>query len=84
MRTITVNSRRKTVFVTPNSEEGGWDVKVGRGPVAYHSKLQQEAIAWGRELAKELKAEFRVQDKHGQFCIADSYGGDPFPPRDER
>ena len=42
---------------------------------------QGDAIAVGRENARNQHSELRIQGRDGRFREARSYGNDPFPPR---
>jgi Uncharacterized protein conserved in bacteria (DUF2188) len=42
---------------------------------------QGDAIAAGREIARNQHSELRIQGRDGKFREAWSYGNDPFPPR---
>jgi len=42
---------------------------------------QGDAIAAGREIARNQHSELRIQGRDGTFREAWSYGNDPFPPR---
>ena len=42
---------------------------------------QGDAIAAGREIARNQHSELRIQRRHGRFREAWSYGDDPFTPR---
>lgn len=43
---------------------------------------QAEAIAAGITVAKNQQSELIIQGRNGQFRSKDSYGNDPFPPKD--
>lgn len=45
---------------------------------------QREAINAGRNLAKKTHGELRIHRADGTIRDSDSYGNDPFPPRDRR
>ncbi|WP_337264057.1 MULTISPECIES: DUF2188 domain-containing protein [unclassified Serratia (in: enterobacteria)] len=67
------------------SAEGGWVVKKGGSQRATkHFDTQQEAIDWGREVAKNQEAELYIHGKDGQIREKNSYGKDPFPPKDKK
>jgi hypothetical protein len=67
------------------STSGGWDVKKGGASRASkHFDTQQEAINYGREVAKNQKAEFYVHGRDGRIREKDSYGKDPLPPKDKK
>lgn len=64
---------------------GGWAIKKGgsdRATKVYDT--QNEAIAHGREIAKNQGAEFYIHGRDGKIREKDSYGRDPNPPRDKR
>lgn len=42
---------------------------------------QSEAIAFGRNVARNQRTELRIQGESGRFREAWSYGNDPFPPK---
>jgi hypothetical protein len=43
--------------------------------------LQSDAMATGREIARNQLFELRIQGCDGNFREAGNYGNDPFPPR---
>ena len=45
---------------------------------------QREAIDAGRQLAQRSQGELRIHRRDGAIRDSDSYGNDPFPPRDGR
>ncbi|MEC4586494.1 DUF2188 domain-containing protein [Bacillus safensis] len=60
----------------------GWQVK-GAGnkkPSSVH-QTQQDAIAAGREIARNQESELLIHGKDGKIRARDSYGNDPFPPK---
>lgn len=75
---------KKTQHVVKTTD-GDWAVKKGgssRATKVY--KTQKEAITRGREIAKSQKAEFYIHGRDGKIREKDSYGDDPFPPRDKK
>lgn len=48
------------------------------------SETQKEAIERGREIAKNEGSELVIHGRDGKIRDKDSYGKDPFPPKDER
>ena len=61
----------------------GWAVKgAGASRATSVHTTQREAIEHGREIAKNQKTEFFIHGQNGQIRERDSYGNDPFPPRD--
>ena len=75
---------KKTQHVV-RSLNGGWDVKKGGASRASkHFDTQQEAIGYGREVAKKQNAEFYIHGKDGRIRDKDSYGKDTCPPKDKK
>lgn len=71
-----------TQHVVPSDE--GWAVKKGGSDKASKRfDTQQDAIDWGREVAKNQKAEFYIHGRDGKIREKDSYGNDPCPPKDK-
>ena len=65
--------------------DGGWAVKKGGSSRASkHFDTQNEAIVWGRNVAKNQHAEFYIHGKDGRIREKDSYENDPMPPRDKK
>jgi tetratricopeptide (TPR) repeat protein len=73
----------KNYHVVPT--EGGWAVRRERSDKAgsVHD-TQREAIEVGRERAIRDHGELVIHDTHGRIRDKDSYGNDPFPPRDTK
>jgi ketosteroid isomerase-like protein len=69
----------KNVHVVPG--EAGWDVKVEGNNRGAHFRTQNEAIEAGRKLARGNRSEHIVHGRDGRIRQRDSYGRDPFPPR---
>jgi hypothetical protein len=42
------------------------------------------AIEHGRSIAKAQKAEFYIHGRDGRIREKDSYGKDPYPPKDKK
>lgn len=77
-------SNPKNVHVVPNPN-GGWDVKrEGQGFPISHRDTQQAAIDAGRDTARINQGELVIHGRDGKIRDKDSYGNDPFPPRDSR
>ncbi|MDX1914842.1 MAG: DUF2188 domain-containing protein [Methylophilus sp.] len=65
--------------------DGGWAVKKGGSEKASRVfETQKEAIDYGRQVAKNQGAEFYVHGKDGKIRTKDSYGNDPYPPKDKK
>ena len=71
---------RKTHYVVPNSDRGGWEVKRGGASKASkHFDGKKDAEQYGREVSKNQRTEFVI---HGRR--SDSHGNDPYPPKGYR
>ena len=71
------------VYVLP-TKNGKWAVK-SRGATKRHRIVdtQAEAIQLGRRIAMNRGSELIVHRTDGSIRSKDSYGEDPFPPRDK-
>lgn len=70
--------------VIPNTG-GGWAVKNSGALRASRTfGTQAEAIAYGRDAAKSSQSELYIHGRDGTIKNKNSYGNDPFPPRDKR
>ncbi len=73
--------RKKHVHVTYKNDQ--WNVKsenTSRASYLYDTK--EQALNRGREIAMKKHVELIIHGKNGKIQDADSYGKDPFPPRD--
>ena len=62
----------------------GWAIKgEGNKRVTKVTKTQKEAIDVAREIAKNQKSELIIQNTEGKIRSKDSYGNDPYPPKDK-
>jgi hypothetical protein len=60
----------------------GWAVKgEGNSKATVVTKTQGQAIDKGREIAKNQESELIIHRPNGQIRDKDSYGNDPFPPK---
>ena len=74
---------KKNVHVVKRSD--GWAVKKeGNKKASSVHKTQQQAIDVGRDAAKNEKSELVIHKRDGKIRDKDSYGNDPFPPRDTK
>lgn len=72
---------KKAVHITPKGI--GWKVKSANADRAVKvTSTQAEAIQIGRRIAMNRGAELIVHRTDGTIRSKDSYGADPFPPRD--
>ncbi len=61
----------------------GWAVKLAKAefPLSEH-RTKAEALKVGTSLAKSFGVEHVIHGKDGKIQDRDSYGPDPFPPKD--
>jgi uncharacterized protein YdaT len=73
----------KNQHVVPRGD--GWAVRgEGNKRVTSTSETQREAIEQGREIAKKEGSELVIHGRNGKIRDKDSFGNDPFPPRDRK
>ena len=69
------------VHTVPAVEREGWWNKVD-GKVLSRHRIKSAAVAAGREIARRLMLEHTIHLEDGQIGEKNSYGNDPFTPRD--
>jgi uncharacterized protein YdaT len=63
----------------------GWGVRgEGNSRDTSHHRTQGDAIERAREIARNERSEVVIHDRRGRIRDNDSYGHDPYPPRDRR
>lgn len=73
---------RKSNHVVPS--DSGWAVrKSGAVKASRTFSTKDSAIAYARQLSKSEKTELYVHKRNGMIENKDSYGKDPFPPKDK-
>lgn len=72
----------KDVHVVPRGDSWA-TVRPGNGRASGLFDTQQQAINQGRRIAQNDHAELLIHGQNGQIRSRDSYGHDPFPPRDK-
>ena len=71
----------KNQHITPHPD-GGWQVKgAGNFRATVRTDTQYDAIAIGREIARNQHSELVIHGTDGRIRAKDSYGNDPFPPK---
>ncbi|KAA9239230.1 MULTISPECIES: DUF2188 domain-containing protein [Aerococcus] len=71
----------KNQHVTPKGEK--WQlIGAGNKRATKFFDTQAQAAKYGREVAKHQKSELLIHRKDGKIRSKDSYGNDPFPPKD--
>ena len=70
----------KNQYVVRNGDQ--WAVRgEGNSKATQKFDTQKEAIAFGRNIARNQEAELRIQGRDAKFREAWSYGNDPCPPK---
>ena len=77
--------RGEEVHTVPDARREGWWVNEYRGKVVgRRHRTKEVAVAAGRAIAQKVFAEHVIHRKDGVIKEKNSYGNDPFPPRDGR
>jgi hypothetical protein len=71
------------VHTVPNKEGSGWVNKVGSEVVSRHH-TKETAVGKGASIARDNKSEHVIHNKNGVISEKNSYGNDPYPPKDKR
>jgi len=72
--------KNKNVHIVPTKV---WGVKKdGNKRNTFTSLTKSQAIEIGRKIAKRERLELVIHNSDGKISDKDSYGNDPFPPRD--
>ncbi len=75
---------RRTQHVVPNPKSG-WDVKKGGASKSTKRfRRKSDAVDFARGVSRNQKAELVIHGKDGKIQRTDSYGNDPYPPKDAR
>ena len=75
---------KKNQHVVPN-QKGGWSVRASGATRASRSfETQADAVAHARDVAKREHVELYVHRRDGTIRDRNSYGSDPFPPKDRK
>lgn len=63
----------------------GWAVKgEGNSKATKVTSTQKEAITKAETMAKNQKTDTKIHGRDGKIRAGNSYGNDPFPPRDKK
>jgi uncharacterized protein YdaT len=74
---------KRDIHVVPHQD--GWATKKEGAERAGHiTRTQQQAIEKAGEQARREKVEVVIHRRDGRIRDSDSYGNDPFPPRDKK
>lgn len=79
-----MSTRRKSNHVIPSKAQG-WSVKKsGATKATRNFNTKDEAVKYGRSISKSEKTELYIHKRDGTIQHRNSYGNDPFPPRDNK
>lgn len=74
----------KNQHVVPNPG-GGWQIKgEGNTKATKITDTKNEAISIGRDIAKNQQSELVIHNQDGKISNKNSFGNDPFPPKDKK
>jgi hypothetical protein len=63
----------------------GWGVKgEGNSKLTAKTDTKADALKIGKEIAKNQQSELTILGKDGKIQNKNSYGNDPFPPKDNK
>ena len=69
--------------VVPNN--GQWQVKrQGSEKATKNFETQKQAIDYARSIAIKQQSELVIHGRDGRIRDKDSYGNDPYPPKDKK
>lgn len=75
--------KKRDIHVVPHKD--GWATrKEGAGKAGSVHGTQSQAIDKARGQAQRERTEVVIHRKDGRIRDSDSYGNDPFPPRDRK
>lgn len=75
---------RKSNHVVPSKVHGWAVIKSGATRASRSFGSKDAAVKYARTISKNERTELYIHKKDGTIQNRDSYGNDPFPPRDKR
>ena len=75
--------RGRGVHTVPAAQGSGW-CNTSDGRVLSRHRTKDAAVDAGRAMAKQLRVEHTIHRLDGVISAKNSYGNDPYPPRDGR
>ena len=76
-------TRGKNQHVVPTKD--GWAViGAGNERATIIVPTQKKAIAIAEKIARAQRSDTKIHGRDGKFRAGNSYGNDPFPPRDKK
>ena len=77
-------SNKRDIHVVPH-KDGGWATKKeGASRAGHRTRTQKQSIDIARDQAIRERSEVVIHRPDGRIRDSDSYGRDPFPPRDRK
>lgn len=65
--------------------ENGWTVKgAGNTKATKITQTQKEVIKIAEQIAKNQKSDTKIHGEDGRIKAGNSYGNNPYPPRDKK
>lgn len=75
-------SKGKNQHVVPH--QNGWAVKgAGNEKATKVTSTQAEAIKIAQDIARNQKSDTKIHGTDGKIRAGNSYGNDPYPPKDK-
>lgn len=76
-------SSGKNQHVVKHAE--GWAVKgAGNSKATKVTRTQEEAIEVAQEIARNQESDTKIHGRNGKIRAGNSYGNDPYPPKDKK
>lgn len=76
-------TKGKNQYVVPTKD--GWGVRSeGSNKLTIKTDNKADALKIGTTIAKNQQSELTILKKDGKIQNKNSYGNDPFPPRDKK
>lgn len=76
-------TKGKNQYVVPTKD--GWGVRrENSSKLTIKTNTKAEALKIGKEIAKNQQSELTILGKDGKIQNKNSYGNDPFPPKDNK
>lgn len=75
--------KKRNIHIVPHQD--GWAAKrEGSKRSSVVERTKAETTKRGRDIAKRDGVELVIHNKNGRISDKDSYGNDPFPPKDTK
>ena len=75
----------KQIHTVYSSSDNCWKVKQAGNQISSGNfETKKQAVDFGRNISIKNNAEHFIHNKDGKIGYKNSYGNDPFPPKDKR